>query len=469
MTRRVALTPDSPRPGVVGGVAAWCRSCAGAARRWLGTTRGKALLGIAVVAGLVIAAFAVVGVPHVLGSKPIDLNLGSSGSGTTPVGSPRFEETFELVTGTGFSAGNQVEILSNGDETFPRLLGDLWGAKHSITVQMYYAAEGAVMDSILAVLAARSRGGVRVMFLYDAFGSSALSGWYLDSLQAAGVETTAFRPIRWYALDRAYHRSHARGIVIDGAIGYTGGMGFDDKWLGNGRRPGAWRETNVRFTGPSVLAAQASFVNKWAEATGVVLTGDEVLVRHGGGPPGGVRAAFLHSPPSIGGTVAERMLVLAIGTARHTLWITNPYFVPSQMMVRGLALAATRGVDVRILTNGETSDVTVTWLAGRSQYAALLAAGVRIFEYQAGVLHAKTFVIDGMWSIVGTMNFDNRSLTFNNEVALATLDSTLAGQMEREFLVDLTFAEEILPERFAGRSRKSRWLEAAAYLISRVL
>lgn len=469
MTTGGAPTPGQTRFPALTAVVTGCRSCAGVVRRWLSSTRGKALAVLGVVVGLILLALAVVGVPHILGGRPIELATSLPQSAIQSVEDPAFAETFELVTGTGFTDGNGVEILSNGDETFPRLLTDLRGARYSITVQMYYAAEGAVMDSILAVLSTRARHGVRVFFLYDAFGSSALPEWYIDSLRAAGAEVTPFRPIRWYALDRAYHRSHARGIVIDGAIGYTGGLGFDDKWLGSGRRADEWRETNVPFTGPAVLPAQASFVNKWAEATGTILTGTEMLVRSHSESAGGVRAAFLHSPPSIGGTAAERMLVFAIATARRKLWITNPYFVPSPEMVRGLAQAAARGVDVRLLTNGEASDVTVTLLAGRSQYEVLLSAGVRIYEYRAGVLHAKTFVIDSLLSSIGTMNFDNRSLAFNNEVALATLDPQLAGEMMTHFEADIRYAREIELAGFRDRSFITRWKEAASYLFSRIL
>ena len=431
---------------------------------------------VVLVASVPLVVFALVGLPHVF-RNPLVRNVlaPAPGAGVPAADAPRFDETVALLTGTPLAAGHRIELLANGDATFPRLWGDLRGARRSITVQMYYAGPGSVADSAARILAERARAGVDVYFLYDAFGAQDLPRRYLDSLQAAGVRTAEFRPVRWYALDRANHRSHVRGVVVDGSVAYTGGFGLDDKWLGAGRRPREWRETNARFTGPAVAQLQAVFVAKWAEATGSLLATDRLLapVRHAAtaAPNGGgaAEAALLYSPPVTGSTTAERLLALSIAGARRRLYIANAYFVPHADFVQLLAAAARRGVDVRVLTNSAQTDVKSTWLAGRSRYEALLGAGVRIYEYQPTTIHAKTLVADGAWAVVATMNFDNRSLAYNNEVALMAHDPRLGASMDSLFLADLAFAQEIRLAEFRRRPWTARLLERGARVIAGLL
>lgn len=434
--------------------------------------------------------FALVGLPHVF-RNPFVRHVLAEGSvtGVPAVSDARFGATATLLTGTRLTTGNRVEVLVDGDGTFPRLWADLRAAQRSVTVQMYYAGPGAVADSATRIMASRARAGVDVYFLYDSFGAQDFPRRFLDTLRAAGVRTAEFRPIRWYALDRVNHRSHVRGIVVDGAVGYTGGFGLDDKWLGRGRTRAEWRETNARFAGPAVRQLQSVFVAKWAEATGELLTdvalepdvppppddahaargvGDTVAGASPSSLPGDT-AALLHSPPLTGSTTAERLLALSIAGARRTLYISNAYFVPHADFVQLLADAARRGVDVRILTNGAQTDVRTTWLAGRSRYDTLLAAGVRVYEYRPTTMHAKTFVIDGVWSAVATMNFDNRSLAYNNEVALVTRDQRVGATLDSLFFEDLPFADEIRLEEFRRRPWTARFLERGASLIAGLL
>lgn len=368
-------------------------------------------------------------------------------------------------------------VLSNGDETFARLWQDLRAARRSITVQMYYAGPGAVVDSVTRILAERRRAGVAVFFLYDAFGAQTFPPELIDTLRIAGVRVAAFRPIMWYSLDRANHRSHIRGIVIDGMVGYTGGFGFDDKWLGRGRRAREWRETNVRFAGPATAQLQSAFVAQWAEATGELHGGSLMLGDHappepsigGAGTAQGAAAAFIYSPSLTGSTVAERLLAISIASARRRLYITNSYFVPHADLVALLAAAARRGVDVRVLTNGARSDIATTWLAGRSRYETLLAAGVRIYEYDPTTLHSKTFVADGIWTAIGTANFDVRSLAYNTEVALTVRDATIGETMDSIFVTDLRYAKEINLAEFRRRSWWMRVRERGASVLADLL
>ncbi len=449
---------------------------------------------ILLVVSVPVLVFALVGLPHVL-RNPLVRNVLSAGgvAGVPAVSDARFGATATLLTGTRLTTGNRIEVLADGDGTFPRLWADLRSARRSITVQMYYAGPGAVADSATRILAGRARAGVDVYFLYDSFGAQDFPQRYLDTLRAAGARTAEFRPIRWYALDRANHRSHVRGVVVDGAVGYTGGFGLDDKWLGRGRTRAEWRETNARFTGPAVRQLQSVFVAKWAEATGELLT-DIALEPEVDSPtdspypvPGersatagatvgatpasmpGDTAALLYSPPLTGSTTAERFLALSIAGARRTLYVSNAYFVPHADFVELLAAAARRGVDVRILTNGAETDVRTTWLAGRSRYESLLAAGVRMYEYRPTTIHAKTFVVDGVWTAVATMNFDNRSLAYNNEVALVTRDLRVGATLDSLFLEDLRFADEIRLDEFRRRPWTARLLERGASVIAGLL
>ncbi|MEO7683559.1 MAG: phospholipase D-like domain-containing protein [Gemmatimonadaceae bacterium] len=424
-----------------------------------------------------LALFALVGFPHVFRGPIIRHVMVDGATGRAPaIADPAFGLVFELVTGTRLTTGNRVKVLSNGDETYPRLWRDLRAARRSITVQMYYAGPGAVVDSAVRILSERARAGVVVFYLYDAFGTEAMPPRLLDTLRAAGARVAAFAPVRWYSLDRANHRSHVRAIVIDATIGYTGGFGLDDKWLGAGRRPREWRETNARFEGPVVVQLQNTFVAKWAEATGELHGGARILPADplparslSTLPPAETVAGLAYSPPLSGSTIAERLLALSIASARQRLYITNAYFIPQADFVALLVNAARRGVDVRVLTNGSNSDVKTTWLAGRGRYEALLAGGVRIYEYQATTLHAKTFVADGIWASVGTMNFDNRSLAYNTEVALMIRDASLGATMDSIFLADVRESEEIRLATFRHRSRWMRIRERGSSVVAGLL
>jgi cardiolipin synthase len=214
----------------------------------------------------------------------------------------------------------------------------------------------------------------------------------------------------------------------------NGASGLADKWLGDGRSNGSWRETNVRFEGPAVRQLQAGFAAAWVEATGVMFTGRATLEAQ---PHGSMAAGLLYTAPTLGSTAAERFFALSIAAARKTLYMTNAYFAPDRNVIDLLAAAAQRGVDVRILTAGPRTDVNVVRLAGRAWYETLLGSGVRVYEWQPTTLHAKTFVVDGDWSTVGSMNFDNRSMALNDEATLMVLDRTLGDESNRVFHDDL--------------------------------
>ncbi|MEO5568467.1 MAG: phospholipase D-like domain-containing protein, partial [Gemmatimonadaceae bacterium] len=385
------------------------------------------------------------------------------------VSDPLFEQMFELYTGTRVVAGNRVEQMLNGDGTYPRLWTDLRSAKSTITVQMYFSMPGAVADTMAAVLAERARAGVRVLLLLDAFGSQTLKKEWADSLRAAKVEIALLRQLHWYTIHNTVDRSHVRVVVVDGAVGYTGGFGLADYWLGDGLHEDQWRESNVRFEGPSVMNLQAAFASAWAEATGELIAGPKFFPPNGFAPKGTVHAGLLYTQPTTGSTPAERFIVLTIAGSRRTLYITNSYFVPDDDFRRLLKAAAKRGVDVRVLTVGDKTDVKTTWHAGRRWYEDLLEGGLRIYEYQPTMIHAKTIITDGLWGTVGSMNFDNRSMAFNNESNIVFLDANLGAQMDSTFMNDLKHAKEITLDQFKRRSLWSRLLERASSMLARIL
>lgn len=433
---------------------------------------------VAIIAGLLVFGLLVfIALSHSVRVTHVCEVEAPAGGEAPRVGDPAFREAIELLSTTPLAPGHGVEILRNGDETFPRLWADLRAAQQSITLQLYDCAPGALADALHEILSERARAGVRVIFLYDAFGTSFTDEWFA-TLEAASVTARPFRPMSVLAIHKLQHRAHIRVVCVDGTVGWTGGFGIADKWLGNGRTPGEWRDSNVRFTGPAVRQLQAVFVACWAETTGKLLVGEPLFIppaepiaetaeRHG--DHGGVLAGLLHGSPSIGSTEAERYFALTIAAARDRLWITNAYFVPDRDFRNLLAAAVNRGVDVRVITAGPDCDVQSTLYAGRARFEEMLAAGIRIYEYRDTMMHAKTLVVDGQWAACGSMNADNRSLSFNEETLLLMLDRDIAATLERHFLEDIEQADEVDLAVFRQRGAWMRIKERAAHLVWRVL
>ena len=427
------------------------------------------------VLGTVLALLAVIALLDATRGTPVS-RVSARGEEAPPaVTDPVFRHAVESYTGVALRPGHTVELLACGDETYPRLWRDIGAAQRYVAIQMYYCKPGRVADALREALVARARAGVEVLALFDAFGTS-LPDEYLDALRASGVEVAKFRALRPQMLHTAQHRAHVRAVVVDGTIGWTGGFGIDDKWLGDGRHEEQWRDTNVRFTGPAVSQLLATFASCWAEATGELIAGRrhwgpgaeaeaETTARDGDAPVAGL----LHATPTVGSTAAERFVALTVAGARRTLYVTTAYFVADDDFRRLVREAVARGVDVRLLTSGEQSDVRSTRWAARARYEELLAAGVRVYEYRPSMMHAKTIVADGAWGTVGTLNLDNRSMAFNNECTFVALDRQLGGALERLFLDDLAHADEIDLATFRRRPWWQKAVEHGAHLLSRVL
>jgi cardiolipin synthase A/B len=289
----------------------------------------------------------------------------------------------------------------------------------------------------------------------DALGGSQMDRGLLEKMRDAGVEISWFRPLKPYAVRRLENRTHRKLLIVDGKVGFTGGVGIAEEWTGNAQDPDHWRDTHVRVRGPVVRGLQGAFAETWLEGTGNVLAGDRYLPEldevDGGGAMQVVR-----SSATVGDTNAEALIYLALASAKETIELTSAYFVPRPAFTDALVEAAERGVDMRILVPGSHIDKEFVRTAGRAAYDQLLEVGVRLFEYCPTMLHAKALVIDGAWSCVGSLNFDNRSFQLHDEVALCVQSDRFARELHEQFEKDLEVSEEIEPGNWADRPATQR-------------
>lgn len=374
---------------------------------------------------------------------------------------PSFLPTLEAYTSTAHG-GNTVDVLLNGDQIFPAALAAIRSARTTITYAQYFYEEGPIGLELAEALAERCRAGVRAHILLDGFGTLLIPAEYRESMKRAGCEVSTFRPLSPLVVltplgfGRGNNRSHRRILVVDGRVGFTGGVGVSPKWLGNGRTEGQWRQTDVRIEGPVVASLQGAFAENWLEATGNVLGGEDYfprLSRHGT-----VFAQVVRSSPAGGSFSMYTMFLLAMSSARRSIYITNPYFLPDGRMMQALTEAAQRGVRVVVLLPGAI-DNNIVRQASRSKFGELLEAGIEIYEYQAGLLHAKTMTVDGIWATIGSTNLDTRSFALNEEVNAVIYHNEVVGQLETIFAEDLTYSRKIDLERWRNRGFMDHLLE----------
>lgn len=372
------------------------------------------------------------------------------------LGEPSFFPTLEAYT-TPIIGGNTLEVLLNGDEIFPAMLKAIRGAQKTITYAQYYYEDGPVAGEIANALAERCRAGVGANILLDAFGTLSMPAEYVTLMQDAGCHVVYFRPLGPLGIFRANKRNHRRILVIDGRIGFTGGSGVSWKWMGNGRVDDHWRDTDVRVEGPVVEYLQGAFAENWLEATGMVLGGEAYFPRPLE-PVGNVYAQVVRSSPAGGSFAMYTTYLLAMSAARRSILITNPYFVPDDRMAGVLLAAVRRGVRVVVLVPGKI-DHNLVRQASRGKFGRMLRAGIEIYEYRAALLHAKTMVIDSVWSTVGSTNLDNRSFALSDELNLVAYSRTVARRMEQVFEQDLAQAHKLEYRRWSRRGILDRVLE----------
>lgn len=376
------------------------------------------------------------------------------------LGEPSFFPTLEAYTGAPIVGGNRVDVLLNGEQIFPAKLEAIRAARRTITFAQYYYQDGLVAGEMVDALAERCRAGVKGHILFDAFGTLGMPPEYATTLTDAGCEVAYFRPLTPFTMYRANNRNHRRILVLDGTVGFTGGSGVSRKWMGDGRTDGHWRDTDVRVEGPVVQYLQGAFAENWLEATGGVLGGADYFPRPIP-PRGAVHAQVVRSSPSGGSAAMYTTFLLAMASARQSIYITNPYFLPDRMMLDTLLEAVHRGVRVTILVPG-VIDHSLVRHASRRHFGRLLKAGVEIYEYRDALLHAKTMVIDDAWATVGTTNLDNRSFALNDEVNVVVYDRAVARRLESVFDQDLAHSRRIDYPRWSARGLLERFWELLA-------
>ena len=378
------------------------------------------------------------------------------------LGEPSFFPTIAAHTDAPIDGGNRVDLLFNGEQIFPAMLQAIRGARKSITYAQYLYKGGAIAHELAEAFAERCRAGVQVKILIDDHGGSEVPEDIPALWKQSGCHLEWFRRIRlfqfitpWELLSYNY-RNHRRILVIDGKIGFTGGHAVDQAWTGDGRTAGHWRDTDVRVEGPIVQQLQAAFVESWRQTTGDLLGDDLYFPKLE--PQGTVHAQVVKSSP-FGGTHESYLLfLLSIASAKKSIYITNPYFIPDERMTKALFKAAARGVRVVVLTPG-TIDWMLVYRASRHGFGDLLLGGIEIYEYQAALLHAKTMVVDGTFALVGTTNLDNRSFALNEEVNLIVHDAVIAGRLEKAFHEDLKYARKLNYEEWKSRPWSEKILE----------
>jgi cardiolipin synthase A/B len=386
---------------------------------------------------------------------------------TPPVDSRAFLAAVSGTAAAPLRTGGTVQLLNNGVQIFPSMLEAVRGARRSVNFACYIWEGGQISDQMMAALIDRARAGVEVRILMDGMGG--LKAPETDALKAAGGKVVTFRPARFGKLMRFHKRNHRRAIVIDGDVGFTGGAAVADKWLGDADSPEHWRDTMVRVTGPLALTLQSAFVDAWAFASGEILEGDRFFPPEGDARaegPGAMVHTGLASTPASDTHPLRLFIMQCFLSARKKLYITTPYFVPDRQTREAVAARARAGVDVRMLLPNERTDAKLIRLTSHYYYEDLLAAGVRIYEYQPTMMHTKAIVVDGKWSVVGSANMDVRSIELNLENVLGILDQDFARTMEATFHADLKHAREVRLDEWRRRGPWERLKERLASLLA---
>jgi len=383
-----------------------------------------------------------------------------------------FFPTIEAHTDAPIVSGNRIDVLLNGDETFPVMLRDIKAAKSTITFAQYLFEGGSLAREFAEAFAERCRNGVKADILLDSHGSGNTPADILALMRDAGCHVEFFRRVEapailfpWKLLQYNY-RSHRRVLVIDGKVGFTGGYGIADTWQGDGRTADHWRDTNARIEGPVVKFLQAAFAESWLETTGTAIGGEGYFPHLQ--PIGKVPAQIVSSSPAGGSFQNYMLFLLSINSARKSIMITNPYFIPDEVMTDALLKAVSRGVHVVILAPGKI-DSRLTYVASRGHYGDLLLGGVEIYEYQAALMHAKTMVVDGVWATIGSTNFDNRSFALNQELNLTVYDGSITRRLEEIFREDLKHSKKVGYEEWNSRGILERLWELFTFPVKEQL
>jgi cardiolipin synthase len=409
------------------------------------------------VLALLLALLPTAGCSHIFGDKRTSYNYKPDYG----VDSPQFRRSLEVL-GTEMVSQNRAILLENGAEFFPAMLDAIRAARASVNMEMFIFNKGQIAAEFAQVLAAKAQEGVEVRLLLDDWGSH--PGELEDLMTKAGVKLKWYKPVRIYSIYKVGNRTHRKILTIDGRIGFTGGVGIDDRWMGDARNPKEWRETMVQVEGPVVAQLQSIFTEDWVHTTGEVLHGEKQFPST---PPAGeLLAQAISASRSDASSMAKLLYYMAIQAARKSIWIENAYFVPDGQIRRGLVHAVERGVDVRVLVPGPHIDIPIVRMASQFHYGELLDGGVKMYEYQPTMMHNKVMVVDGIWTTIGSINFVNRSMKKNAEANVAFYDSGFAEIVEKSILADLEKSKQFTKRMWKKRGVLSRLGELVFWLFS---
>ena len=370
-----------------------------------------------------------------------------------------------LVDASINSTGD-LKVFTNGPEFYPAILDAFRCAQRSINLEAYVFQSGGIARQYVDVLAERARAGVQVNLVLDAFGSLGAPDETFRPLLQAGGKVERYNRLTWYRILRMDNRTHRELAVIDGKVGFIGGAGVADQWFTGAKGKPGWRDTMIRVQGEAVANLQATFAENWLEASGEVLVGSAYFPEID--CTDAATSLVINSTPTVGGSTRARILMqMLISSARHSIAITTPYFLPDKTLTRALCRAVERGVHVRILVPGVKSDHMLTRSTSRGGYGELLKAGAEVYEYQPSMIHAKILIVDQLWSVVGSTNFDNRSFGINDEVNLAVRESAVAQRLSSDLAADLRNSQRIGLEDWGRRPLTERATELLGWVIER--
>jgi cardiolipin synthase len=397
---------------------------------------------------------------------PIDYVLESGYS----VSDPQFARTMGNLLGPPLIGGNSIKSLRNGDEIFPEMLGAIKGAKETITFETYIYWSGDIGRQFTEALCERAKAGVHVSAILDWVGSNKISRQYIQRMKDAGVEIVEYHPLRFYDIgsaQRLNNRTHRKLLVIDGKIGFTGGVGIADEWEGNAESPKHWRDMHYRVEGPVVAQLQSAFIDNWLKTTGHVLNDKDHFPALA---PAGEQFSQVFKSGAEGGSASmELMFLLSLTAAHKDISIGNAYFVPDDLTIKTLIAARNRGVRVRVIVPGPHLDEQVVRRASHGRWGELLKNGVEIYEFQPTMYHTKLLIVDQLWVSIGSSNLDNRSFRLNDEANLNVLDAKFAAEQMRIFDEDITQSKQMTFEQWKHRPVMERMLEGISQLFAPLL
>ncbi len=375
----------------------------------------------------------------------------------------QFERVMGNLLGPPIADGNRLVDLQNGDEIFPAMLEAIRSARRTIAFESYIYWSGEVGKSFAAALSERSRSGVACHLLLDWVGSDRMDGAQLSEMGDAGVQIERYHPPRFYTLSKMNNRTHRKLLVVDGTVGFTGGVGIADHWLGHAQSPDHWRDSHYRLEGPAVAHMQAAFMDNWLKTRSQVLHREEYFPPLA--PVGAAKAQVFKSSAGEGSESVRLMYLLSIAAAARTIRIANAYFVPDDLSVAALCDASARGVRVEVIVPGKVTDERIVGHASRSRWGPLLEADVAIYQYQPTMFHCKVMIVDELWVSVGSTNFDNRSFRLNDEANLNVIDEAFAVRQVEVFEQDKGRSRRVTLEEWKARPLREKAAELAASLL----